>query len=304
MKETTLGHHHIDPDAGDRKVAAAVGLNLLLTVAQFIGGIFSGSLSLIADAVHNLSDAMTLIIAFAARKIARRPADNAMTFGYGRAEPVVALINYTSLIMIALYLIYEAGVRMLDPSPVDGWIIVIIATIALVVDLGTVALTYRLAVQSENIRAAFLHNLADALGSVGVIVAGTCMILFEWAWVDPAVTLAIAGYILWMSWFEIGGVIRILMLGSPDGTDVRGIIGCIQSVDGVAGVHHVHVWQADEHHGAVQAHLVITAGEWGRADAIKAEAKAVLIAEFGIQQCTFELECAYHACAAPNLIGA
>lgn len=178
-------HHHVDPTAGDGKVAFAVGLNLALTVAQIIGGIVAGSLSLIADAMHNLSDAMALIIAFFARKIARRPADGRMTFGYGRIEAVAALINYTTLIVVALYLVYEGVARFFAPMEVAGWIIVIVAGVALAIDLGTAALTYRLSKTSMNIRAAFLHNLADALGSVAVIVAGTLVILFEWYWVDP-----------------------------------------------------------------------------------------------------------------------
>ena len=123
-------HHHIDPEDGDRRVALAVVVNLGLTVAQVIGGILSGSLALIADALHNFSDAISLIIAFGARKIARRPADADMTFGYGRAEVVAALINYTTLIVIGLYLLYEAAMRFIDPQGVDGWLVVIIAGIA------------------------------------------------------------------------------------------------------------------------------------------------------------------------------
>jgi len=208
-------HPHIDPDAGDARVAWAVVVNLALTLAQVVGGILSGSLALIADALHNFSDAIALIIAFFARKIARRPADARMSFGYGRAEVVAALVNYTTLVVLALYLIYEGIMRFLDPAPINGWLVVWIAILALVVDLVTAALTYTMSKDSMNIRAAFLHNLADALGSVAVIVAGTLVILYGWVWVDPVVTLIIAGYILWHVQAEIGGVIRVLMLGSP-----------------------------------------------------------------------------------------
>ncbi|CAN0276460.1 unnamed protein product, partial [Chrysoparadoxa australica] len=164
-------HHHVDPEAGDARMAAAVGVNLLLTVAQVIGGVLSGSLAMIADALHNFSDAASLIIAAWARRIARRPADAGMTFGYGRAEVVAALINLTTLIVIGLYLIYEAVMRFFQPQEVIGWLIIVIAAVALVIDLVTAALTYRMAQDSVNIRAAFLHNLADAMGSVAVIVA-------------------------------------------------------------------------------------------------------------------------------------
>jgi cobalt-zinc-cadmium efflux system protein len=156
-------HHHHDATTGDRRVLGAVVLNGVLTVAQIVGGIAAGSLSLIADALHNFSDAISLVIAFAARKIARRPADDAMTFGYVRAEIIAALINYTTLIIVGLYLAYEAVLRFVEPHPVDGWIVVIVASVALAVDAVTALMTYALSRKSMNIRAAFLHNLADAL---------------------------------------------------------------------------------------------------------------------------------------------
>ena len=222
-------HHHVDAEAGDARVAWAVVVNLGLTVAQIIGGIVSGSLAMIADAIHNLSDAMSLIIAFFARKIARRP-----------AEVVAALINYTTLIVIGFYLVYEAVMRFIEPSGVDGWLVVIIAGVALIVDVVTALLTWSLSKESVNIRAAFLHNVADALGSVAVIFAGTLIILYDWQIIDPIVTLAIAGYILWMSFSEIGGVIRILMLGSPADLDTGAVLKSVEAVDGVTGIHHPH----------------------------------------------------------------
>jgi len=235
----------------------------LLTIVQIIGGILSGSLALIADAIHNLSDALSLVLAFVARKIAQRPADDTMTFGYGRAEIVAALINYTTLILLGIYLVYEAGLRFINPADVDGWMVVIIAGFALVVDAVTAMLTYALSKQSMNIRAAFLHNVADALGSVAVIVAGTAIILYDWRLIDPAITLLIAGYIIWQSVSEIGGAIRILMLGSPPDLETRTILTAIRGVDGVADVHHLHLWQMQEHQPALDAHVVIETGAWG-----------------------------------------
>lgn len=296
-------HHHVDPDAGDRRVALAVGVNLALTVAQVIGGILAGSLALIADALHNFSDAISLIIAFAARKIARRPSDASMTFGYGRVEVVAALINYTTLIVIGIYLAYEAVMRFLEPQGVDGWIVVIIAAVALVIDVVTALLTYALSKESVNIRAAFLHNVADALGSVAVIVAGSLILLYDWWLVDPLVTLLIAGYILWQAIAEIGGVIRILMLGSPPDIRTDAVIERMEAVEGVAGIHYAHFWQMNEHDNALDAHLVIDRGAWGHADDIKARVKTVLSDEFGIGHSTLELECSLHACDRADRIG-
>ncbi len=288
-------HHHVDPNAGDKRVALAVIVNVGLTIAQVIGGILAGSLALIADALHNFSDAVSLIIAFAARRIARRPSDSSMTFGYGRVEIVAALVNYTTLIVIGLYLVYEATMRFVEPQGVDGWLIVIIAAIALAVDTVTALLTYRFSKGSVNIRAAFLHNVADALGSIAVIVAGTLILLYDWRLVDPLVTLLIAAYILWQAFSEIGGVIRILVLGSPPDIATEAVIEHMRSVDGVSDVHHAHFWQMDEHHNALDAHLVIAEGAWGNADAIKDAVKDALRDRFGIDHTTLEMECAKHA---------
>jgi cobalt-zinc-cadmium efflux system protein len=283
-------HHHVDPEAGDRRVFAAIAVNMGLTVAQIVGGIVSGSLALIADALHNFSDAISLIIAFGARKIARRPRDAEMTFGYGRVEVVAALINYTTLIVIGLYLLYEAAMRFADPQPVEGWLIVIIAGIALIVDAVTAALTYAMSKSSVNIRAAFLHNVADALGSVAVIVAGTLILLYDWRLIDPLVTVLIAGYILWQSFREIGPVIRILMLGSPPEIETDAVLDTVRGIDGVTGIHHAHFWQMDEHRAALDAHVVIAEGCWSDADAVKERIKTALANRFDIEHTTLELE--------------
>lgn len=285
------------------RMAAAVGVNLLLTVAQVIGGIVSGSLAMIADALHNFSDAASLVIAFWARKIARRPADSDMTFGYGRAEIVAALINLTTLIVVGLYLIYEAVIRFFEPQDVLGWLVIVIAAVALVIDLATAALTYTMAKTSVNIRAAFMHNLADAMGSLAVIVAGLLIWAFGWIWVDPLITLGIAGYILWMALSEIGGVVRILMLGSPPEMAPENVLATAEAVEGVAGLHHAHLWQMDEHHSALQAHMVIDTGAWGRADAIKQAVKTRLEEAHGLTHVTLEIECAAHVCSGVQRIG-
>ncbi len=283
-------HHHIDPDAGDMRVAGAIGVNMLLTLAQVIGGILSGSLALIADALHNFSDAIALIIAFFARKIARRPADPRMSFGYGRAEVVAALVNYTTLIVLSVYLLYEGVMRFFQPEPVNGWMVVWIAALALVVDLITAALTYSMSKDSMNIRAAFIHNVADALGSVAVIVAGAAVILFGWTWVDPAVTILISVYILWHVKSEIGETIRVLMLGAPPNLSPEDVATAIEATEGVAGVHHIHLWSMQEQEPALTAHLEIDAQSWTDAETIRLLVKETLRSRFAIGHVTLELE--------------
>ena len=282
------GHAHIDPASGDRRVSIAIWANALLTVAQIVGGILSGSLALIADALHNFSDMASLVIAFAARKIARRPADERMTFGYGRIEVVAALINYTTLILVGVYLIYEGGMRLIEPTEVAGWTVVILGSVALVVDTLTAVVTYSMQKSSVNIRALFLHNLSDALASVAVIIGGSLILLYEMWWVDPAITIGIALYILYLALTEIGRPIRILMLGSPPDIDNGAVIAAILDVEGVNDIHHVHLWQMQEHRTALECHVVIS--DRASAEKVKATIKNRLADEFGISHTTLELE--------------
>ena len=289
------GHAHIDPNSGDRRVAIAIWANALLTVAQIVGGIFSGSLALIADALHNFSDMASLVIAFAARRIARRPADERMTFGYGRIEVVAALINYTTLILVGVFLIYEGGMRLIDPPEVAGWTVVLVGGIALIIDALTALLTYSMQKHSVNIRALFLHNLSDALSSVAVIVGGTLILIYDIRWVDPAITIGIALYILYLALTEIGGTIRLLMLASPPEIEIEEMIRVVVGVPGVEDMHRVHFWQIDERRVSVDAHVVVARDHWDRMESVKSEIKRMLAEEFGIIHSTLEFEHPDHA---------
>lgn len=297
------GHTVTDGKSGDWKVSIAVWANALLTVAQIAGGIFSGSLALIADALHNFSDMASLVIALAARKISRRSPDAAMTFGYGRIEVVAALVNYTTLILVSIYLIREGAMRMIDPPEVHGWTVVILGGVALAVDSLTALLTYSMQKGSMNIRALFLHNLSDALASVAVVVGGAIIILYGVWWIDPAITIAIAVYILYIAVSEIGRPVRTLLLGSPPDMDSEAVIAAIRSVDGVAGVHYVHLWQMQEHKTALDYHVVLTAGGWSRMETIKREIKRRLDDRFGIVHSTLEFESGEHVHKNAKLYG-
>ena len=299
-----MAHNHSHgTDGGDGRLLLAVAVNLGLTVVQVVAGLMAGSLALIADALHNFSDAASLVIAIVARRIARRPAHGKMSFGYGRAEPIAALINYTTLIVLSVYLAAEAVGRFFNPEPVEGWTVVLVAGFALVIDAATAALTYAMSKDSMNIRAAFLHNVADAIGSIAVIVAGILILVFGWQIADPLITLGIAGYVLWLALKEMGGVIRLLMLGSPPEIDPAEVVGALKALPGVADVHHAHLWQMQEHDAAFDAHLTIVEGRWAEADAIKAEVKRTLADVFAIRHTTLEMECASHACAEPDTFG-
>lgn len=290
----THAHHHHHHHAltsgpgGDRKLVVAIGINVVLTVAQIIGGVFSGSLALIADAIHNLSDAAALAIALIARRIARVPADDDHTFGHGRAELIAAVFNLSWLIFIGIFLIFEAIKRLIDPQPVEGWTVVIVAGIALAVDLWTVFLTFRMAKESMNIRAAFIHNMSDALASLGVIIGGVLILTFGWLFVDAIVTLAIAGYILVHAGIEIPKVIHILMQGVPKDLEVSVVTADLKQVDDVIDIQHVHIWHIDEHRRSFEAHIVVD----GPADMepVKKTLRQRLADNFDITHSTLEFE--------------
>lgn len=297
-------HHHGAGDMGDRKLLFAVVINVGLTAVQVVGGLLSGSLALVADALHNFSDAASLVIAMVARRIGRRPADGRMTFGYGRAEIVAALINFTTLILVGLYLGYEAIMRLLDPQPIEGWTVVIVAGFALVVDAATAVLTYAMARDNMNIRAAFLHNLADAMASVAVIAGGVVVLLWDWTLIDPILTLLISAYVIWHGFAEIGGAIRILMLGAPEESPTDEVIEAMRAEGGVLDVHHVHLWRLDEQRVSLEAHVVLEAGRSGESAVVKSRLRALLDERFGIRHVTIETESAEDFCQDTCALGA
>ena len=273
----SAGHRH-EHDVGSRRLAIAVGINVLLTVAQVIGGLLSGSLSLIADALHNFSDAAGLLLALLARRISK-----------GRAEVIGALINLTSIMVIAGYLLIEAISRLLDRPEVDGWVMVIVAGIALVVDAATAFLTYSMSKDSVNIKAAFLHNIADALASVAVIATGALIILFDWYWTDILATVGISTYIVWMSWPPMKRCIGLLMQSVPEGLSLQEVAATIASVDGVLGVAHVHLWSIDERTLSLECRVSVEDQMLSASEPLRQEIRSALSQAHGITHSTIQL---------------
>jgi len=290
-------HNHDIETMGDRRLIVAIAINMLLTLAQVVGGIVSGSLALIADALHNFSDAASLLIAWVARKIGRQAADRFKTFGYKRAEVIAALINLVTLVLVGFYLIYEAIWRVFEPQVIDGWTVIFVAGIALMIDVGTAMLTYSMSKRSINMRAAFLHNVSDALASVAVIVAGTVILLYDWYWADTLLTLIIAAYVLYQAATLLPKTIHILMEGAPENISIEEVIKVMEHVEGVSNVHHVHLWQLDEHVNALEAHVVID--DFGGTEKIKMALKLELETKFSIAHSTleFEIDCCGKVCS-------
>lgn len=274
----------------DNRLLWSVVLNHLLTVGQVVGGVISGSVALLSDAAHNFNDANALLIAYIARRISRRDANERYTFGYRRAELIGAVINLTLLGVIGLYLIYEGIKRFIEPVEIIGWIMAAAAGLALVVDVATALLLWAMSRGSLNVRTAFIHNIVDALGSLAVLIGAAAIIWLDWEWVDPALTLLIAGYVLWQVVTMLPQATRVLMEGAPTGFDLDDLVRRVQSLDGVEGLHHLHVWELDEQHRALEAHVVIERDHADELEAIKERIKKLLSEEFQIPHSTLEFE--------------
>ena len=295
------GHGHAGHSHGfdsDRAILWAVIVNLALTGAQIVGGYWADSVALIADGVHNLSDAMALVLAYGARRLALRGATPYMSFGWQRSEIIAAFINYASLIVISVWLGYEALMRLADPPAVSGGIVMALAGLAVVIDLATAALVWRGAKDSLNLRAALLHNLTDAGVSVAVIIGGALVWAFGWNRVDPVLTILISIVILIHVAGDIRPVLRILMLGAPPGTDAAKVKGAMEELPGVIEAHHLHLWQIDEKRSSAEMHLVIE--DQVDFTVVIASAKRVLAERFSITHATIEVERAASGCAQPE----
>lgn len=287
------GHHHhhsVPADAGGGRILIALLLNVGIVVAQVIGGILSGSLALIADAVHNGSDAASLGISYGARRIAGRDPDHRRTFGYARVETVAALINLTTLIVIALYLLVEGAQKLFHPAEVDGTVMLVVSVVALVEDLLSVIVLYPLAKGSLNVRSATLHLVADTLSTVAVLIGAVALTFFDIYWIDPLLTLLLAAFILVHAQRELRSAASVLIDSAPHEFDLMAAVTAVESVPGVVDMHHVHVWQIDENRVGLEAHLVMDRSDLQEIERVKSEAKDILHHRFGVEHSTLEIE--------------
>ncbi|MGB0258376.1 MAG: cation diffusion facilitator family transporter [Coraliomargarita sp.] len=289
-------HSHGTEDVSDKVLLWTVVVNLGLSVFEFVAGVISGSVALMADALHNTNDAGALLIAYIARKISKKGADAKYTFGYKRAELIGAMIQLTALIIVGLYLVYEATRRFFEPEPLQGGWIMAAAGIALLVDVVTAWLLWAMSKGSLNVRAAFLHNLTDAGASIAVLIGGAAIYWFDWLWVDPVLTLIIAGYILYMSFGLLKKTSSILMQATPEGIDLEELQAAMEALDGVEEIHDLHVWSLDEEKRALETHILIQDDQLNEMEAIKSTMKALLQSEFSIKHTSLEFETESHRC--------
>jgi cobalt-zinc-cadmium efflux system protein len=256
-------HHHSDsvdaaPSISSRTMAAAVGVTLAFVVAEFVAGWLGHSLALVSDAGHNLADAAALGLSWYALSIACKPSHHGMTYGYHRVAVIAALLNALSLVVIALWIIWEAVERLRRPEPVDSRLMIGVALVAIAVN---VAISLRLHAGSKhdlNVRSAYLHMVGDALSAFGVVVAGVIVAVTGAVVADPIVSFFIAGFILWSSYGVCRDSATVLLEGTPPGTDMPAVIAAIRAVAGVLDVHDLHVWMVGPGVVACSCHVMVS----------------------------------------------
>lgn len=283
-------HHHTGNDSTAGRLWITIALNLIITIAEFVGGLLSNSLALLSDAVHNLNDTLSLGISLIARKFSKKKANQDKTFGYKRAEIIGAFINLITLVLVALFLIKESIERFFDPQPIDGFTMFWVAVIGLLGNFISAALLFRDSKDNLNIKSAYIHILSDGLSSVGVIIGGWLILRYEWYIIDTILTLMIGAYILWHSWHMLSETIDILMEATPSEIDIDRLKASMLAVDDVCGVHHIHVWRLDENEIMLESHVVIEEQDLGNMEHIKSELKKKLHDKFGITHSTLEFE--------------
>jgi cobalt-zinc-cadmium efflux system protein len=266
----------------------ALWINVGLFLAEAIGGVLTGSLAVLADAGHLLSDAGSIVLALIAARLATLPAAGRRTFGYQRSEVLAALVNGLLLVAVSVAVAIAALGRLSDPPGIDGWGVLALGLFGLA---GNVAATVVLAGgqrEDINLEGVLRHSAADALGSLGVVVAGAFVLLGGSPIVDPIVGLLIAGLILASSWRLIKEPVDVLMEAAPAGVDVDGVGAAICREDGVRSVHDLHVWTVTSGFGAIAAHVVVAQGT--DRDLIRRRLELILREAYGIEHTTLQME--------------
>jgi cobalt-zinc-cadmium efflux system protein len=248
-------HHHHHSALKGRNLFISVALNLGITVAQVIGGILSGSMALLSDALHNFSDVLSLLITYITYQLTKRKNTETRTFGYQRGEILAAFVNSSVLLIIAALLGFEAVTRMIKPEAVNSVMVIWLAVVSIAVNGSSVLLIHSGAKESINIKSAYLHLFTDMLTSIAVLAGGLFMKYLGWYRVDGLVTLLIAFYLAYSGWHLFMESVNIIMLFSPKDVDIELLTRRIEAIEGVKNLHHLHLWRLTDNKINLEAHI-------------------------------------------------
>ena len=250
-------HSHAYKDLTGKRLLATSFLNILFTLVEIVGGIVSNSLSLLSDALHNLADSSAIFVAYIAHLVSKRRPTVHKTFGFRRFEILAAFLNSVLLIGICLYLFVEAYRRFVNPEPIKGLLMLVVAVLGLLANLASVIILQHDKAKNLNVKAAYLHLMGDTLSSVAVIIGGIFIWLFQIYWLDPLITVAVSLYIIWHTWHVLRESVDILMQGTPPGVEVEQIKTFLEADPRVQNVHHIHFWRLDDQCLHLEAHVIV-----------------------------------------------
>ncbi len=289
-----MAHHHVQEGSGrqvEKNLLITMLLNFLITVVEVAGGIVSGSLSLLSDAIHNFSDGIAIIVSYVAIRLSKRPRTLKYTFGLKRAEILAAIINASTLIVISFFLIKEAIERFASPAPIAGHLMLVVAVVGLVANIVGTVLLKRGAHESINIRAAYVHLLSDAVSSLAVIIGAVCIIVFKISWIDPALTILISLYILKETYEIVKDSVDVIMMSSPAEIDMNELQQAVEGIPGVKNIHHVHLWKMNDADTHFEAHVDVEDVLVSATASVRTEIERCLHDTYDINHTTLQFEC-------------
>ncbi len=294
MSANKHSHNHNHEINGQNLLFASI-LNLFITLIEFAGGLFSGSYALLSDALHNLSDTISVFIAYLSHKIAKRKPTEAKTFGFKRIEIIAALVNGIIMVVVCIYLIAGAIKRFRHPQLINTSMMVIIAAIGVLANFIAMAILFNDRENNLNIKSAYLHLMADTLSSVIVLVGGIVIYFYKIYWVDPILTIVISFFILKETWNVLYEAYLILLQATPTELDLNLVKLKIESFTEIENVHHVHAWKLDENNIHFECHIDLKDDcRISQTDEILFKLKKILKSEFNVAHTTFQFE--YNSC--------
>ncbi len=287
-----MEHHHHHQQINTKGLFISILLNIVITTAQVIGGLISGSLALISDALHNFSDVISLIISYFANILSYRKKQTLrQTFGFKRAEIIAAFINATSLIVIAIFLAYKAIDNFLNVSEVKSNIVIGLAFVGILANGFSALLVKKDANHNLNMKSAYVHLLTDMLTSVAVFIGGLLMKYYQIYWIDSVITLLIVVYLIYMSWSILVQSLKILMLFAPENLVIKDIEIAVLKIDEINNIHHVHIWQLNEYNCHLEAHIEFKKDvKISEFDSVCEKIEKILKDQFCINHCNLQPE--------------
>jgi cobalt-zinc-cadmium efflux system protein len=290
-------HNHSHSHIGDitqqttKRLALSLSLTAIFVLVEVTAGIWGNSLALLTDAAHNFTDVIALGLSWYALRIAMKPAHAGKTFGYHRVGILVALINSTTLILIAAGIFYEAWHRLINPPEVDSTLLIGVGALAFIINLVTAWMVKEGSEHDLNMRSAFLHLMGDVMSTLGAVIAGIAIAFTGWNWLDPLVSVLIGAFILVNAWSVLKQTIHILLESTPENIDMTEMVKNLRKVDGVLDIHDLHVWSISENLRMLSAHVVIEDISIGEGVGIQHNINELLAHGYNIQHATLQLEC-------------